>query len=34
MLCGEGNGDKGEVLYLLSQPEINPNIYDEVNEQA
>ena len=31
-LCEEGTGDKNEVLYLLNKPEVNPNVYDEVND--
>ena len=28
--CDEGTGDENEILYLLSRPEVNPNVYDEV----
>ena len=30
-LCEEGTGDENEVVYLLNQPEVNPNVYDEVS---
>lgn len=29
-LCNEGIGDENEILYLLSQPEVDPNVCDEV----
>ena len=32
ILCEEGSGDENEALNLLSQPEVNPNVYDEVND--
>ena len=32
MLCDEGTDDENEVPYLLSQPLVNPNVYDEVND--
>ena len=28
--CDEGTGDENEILYLLSRPEVNPDVYDEV----
>ena len=31
-LCEAGTGDENEALYLLNQPEVDPNVYDEVNE--
>ena len=31
-LCDEGTVDEKEVLYLLSQLKVNPNVYDEVND--
>ena len=31
ILCDEDTDDENEVLYLLSQPDVDPNVYDEVN---
>ena len=33
-LCDEGTVDEKEVLYLLSQLNVNPNVYDEVMIKA
>ena len=30
ILCDEGSGDEIEIQHILSQPEVNPNVYDEV----
>ena len=29
-LCDEGSDDENEILYLLRQPDVNPNVYDGV----